>query len=139
MAQSPLVNRFMADLVLLLHFAFVIFAVFGAFLVLLDPSWAWVHIPTVLWSAVVNLANWTCPLTPLENTYRNRMGTSYQGGFIEHYVGSMVYPQGMPRRLELIAGISIILWNAIVYAALITQAAGVMGSGLPSSVPAATR
>ena len=72
----------------------------------------------MLWSAVVNLASWTCPLTPLEKTYRSRAGTSYQGGFIQHYVGSMVYPQGMPRRMELIAGISIIVWNGIVYAAL---------------------
>jgi hypothetical protein len=119
MAQSPLVNRLMADLVLLAHFAFVLFAVFGAFLLLVDTSWAWVHIPAVVWSSVVNLASGTCPLTPLENRYRSRMGASYEGGFIQHYVRSMVYPRGMPRRLELTAGISIIVWNSIVYAALV--------------------
>jgi hypothetical protein len=120
MAQSPLLNRLMADVVLLAHFAFVLFAVFGAFLVLVDSSWAWVHIPAVVWSSVVNLASGTCPLTPLENRYRSRMGASYEGGFIQHYVRSVVYPGGMPRRLELIAGISIVVWNGIVYAVLVS-------------------
>ena len=120
MARLSVANRLMADLVLLFHFAFVLFAVFGAFLLLVDPFWAWVHVPAVLWSAVVNLASWTCPLTPLENTFRDRSGAAYQGGFIEHYVGSMVYPQGMPRRMELIAGVSITIWNAVLYAALVS-------------------
>ena len=37
MTQRSIVDRLMADLVLLLHFAFVLFAVFGAFLAVLDP------------------------------------------------------------------------------------------------------
>jgi len=54
--------------------------------------------------SVVNLASWTCPLTPIEQGCRRRVGASYEGGSIRHYVGSVVCPAGMPRRLELIAG-----------------------------------
>lgn len=116
--MSRTMNRLAADAVLLLHFAFVLFAVFGGLLVLVSSTWAWLHVPAVLWSSVVNLASWTCPLTPIEQGYRKRVGQSYEGGFIQHYVGSLVYPGGMPRRLELVAGASILIWNALVYAGL---------------------
>ena len=113
-----------ADLVLLLHFLFAAFAVFGGVLVAYNFAWSWVHIPTVFWSSVVNLMGWTCPLTPLENALRIRAGQSgYSGGFIRHYVGRAVFPRGMPRRLALVAGISIVLGNALVYAGILAWAA----------------
>lgn len=114
-------NRLAADSVLLLHFAFVLFAVLGGLLVILSSAWVWLHVPAVLWSSLVNLASWTCPLTPVEQRWRKRVGETYEGGFIQHYVGSLVYPGGMPRRLELIAGISIVVWNVVLYAALLVS------------------
>jgi hypothetical protein len=110
---------FAAGVVLLAHFLFVVLAVFGGLAVLVDARWALLHVPVVAWSSVVNLAGWTCPLTPLEKRLRiaaNRSG--YEGGFIAHYIGPLVYPGGMPRRLELVAGVSIVVWNAVVYAAI---------------------
>jgi hypothetical protein len=112
-------NRFAANAVLLVHFAFVLFAVFGALLAFINSRWMWVHVPVVLWSSVVNLASWTCPLTPLENAYRRAAGEGFEGGFIQHYVGSLVYPKGMPRRLELIAGVSVLVGNVVLYAAVL--------------------
>ena len=61
---TGMLYRLAADLVLLSHFLFAAFAVFGGFLAFYNPAWAWVHIPVVLWSSVVNLMSWTCPLTP---------------------------------------------------------------------------
>jgi hypothetical protein len=117
-AGAP-VLRLAGSHILALHFLWVAFAVFGGLLLLLDWRWAWLHLPAVAWSSIVNLAGWTCPLTPLEKTLRARDGqAAYAGGFIEHYLGSLVYPLGMPRRMELIAGISIVVWNLIVYAAI---------------------
>lgn len=108
--------RLGADLVLFAHFLFAAFAVFGGVLVYFDYTWAWVHIPVVLWSSVVNLMSWTCPLTPIENAFRTRAGQlGYAGGFVQHYIGPVVYPRGMPRQLELIAGVSIVAGNALVY------------------------
>lgn len=99
------------------HLLFVLLAVFGGFALLIDARWAWLHLPVVVWSSVVNLAGWTCPLTPLENRFRAAARqTGYEGGFVEHYFGPLIYPQGMPRRLELVAGVSILLWNTVVYA-----------------------
>lgn len=74
------------------------------------------HLPVVAWSSIVNLANWTCPLTPLEKSLRERAGQeAFEGGWIQHYLEPLVRPLGMPRRLELVAGISILVWNAIAY------------------------
>ena len=108
--------RIGADLVLLAHFIFAAFAVFGGLLAFHNSAWPWLHIPVVLWSSVVNLMSWTCPLTPLENALRIRAGrVGYSGGFIQHYIGRAVYPRGMPRQLELVAGISIVVGNALLY------------------------
>lgn len=113
-------SRVGADVVLLSHFAFVAFAVAGGVLFYFDRKWAWLHVPVVLWSSIVNLASWTCPLTPLEKSLRAQAGRSgYSGGFVEHYVGQIVYPRGMPRQMELVAGLSIVAWNAFVYACLL--------------------
>ena len=111
-----MLSRLAADLVLLSHFAFVLFAVFGAFLSLLNPVWAWIHIPAVLWSSIVNLKSWTCPLTPVEKALRAESGQAgYEGGCVQHYVGRLVYPRGMPRQMELIAGVSVIAANVLFY------------------------
>jgi hypothetical protein len=60
--------------------------------------------------------SWTCPLTPIENALRIRAGQAgYTGGFIQHYIGRAVYPRGMPRQMELVAGISIVVGNALLY------------------------
>lgn len=113
---NGMIRRVAANLVLLAHFGFVVLAVFGAFGVLVDPRWSWVHVPIVAWSSIVNLAGWTCPLTPLENRLRiAAYGSAYQGGFVHHYIGPLVYPRGMPRQMERVAGVSIVLWNACVY------------------------
>ena len=109
----------LADIVLAAHFLFALFAVLGAFLVLLDWRIALLHVPAVVWSSVVNLANWTCPLTPLEKSFRSRAGQeTYEGGWIQHYLEPLVRPLGMPRRLELVAGVSIVVWNLLVYGAI---------------------
>ena len=111
-----MLDRIAADLVLIAHFLFAGFAVLGGILFYWSSAWVWIHLPVVVWSAIVNLMSWTCPLTPVEKRLRARAGQSgYAGGFVEHYVGRLVYPRGMPRELELVAGISITVWNALVY------------------------
>jgi hypothetical protein len=122
--------RIAADSVLLAHFLFAAFAVFGGVLVATDFAWAWLHVPVVLWSALVNLKGWTCPLTPLEQRLRRLAGQAgYSGDFIQHYVGQIVYPGGMPRRLELLAGVSVLAGNAVVYAVLALMTQGSSGHG----------
>jgi hypothetical protein len=115
-------SHVLASVILLLHFAFVVFAVFGGFLVLCRRWVAWIHLPAVLWSSAVNLAGWVCPLTPLENRFRMAAGQAgYTDGFVEHYVAALVYPAGMTRTVALTAGISVVVWNVAVYAWVIAR------------------
>lgn len=108
--------RLLANLILVFHFAFVAFSVLGGFLVLWKRWITWLHVPSVLWSSLVNLFSHVCPLTPLENRFRRLAGQAgYEGGFVQHYIAPLVYPGGMPRRLELVAGFSVLIWNAFVY------------------------
>jgi hypothetical protein len=110
----------LADLVLLLHFAFILFAVVGGMLVLHWRWLVWLHIPTVFWASMINIAHWPCPLTPLETALRHRAGEiAYQGGFIDHYVGPVVYPGGMSRETVIIISVGVFAWNALVYAYIV--------------------
>ena len=112
--------RILADLVLGFHFAFIVFAVLGGFLVLWKPRIAWLHVSSVVWSAFVNLFSQVCPLTPIENRFRHLAGQAgYEGGFIEHYITRLVYPGVMPERWGLIAGFSVLIWNVLVYTLLV--------------------
>ena len=84
----------MADLIVLLHFAFVVFVVLGGLLALRWPRVVWLHVPAVIWGALVEFTGWICPLTPLENRLRRASGeASYQGDFIAHYILPALYPE----------------------------------------------
>lgn len=123
-------NRLLADLVVVAHFAFVVFAVAGGLAVLWRSWIAWLHVPAALWSGVVNLAGWLCPLTPLENVFRHRAGLAgYEGGFIEHYILPVLYPAGMTRGVALTAGVCVLAWNVIVYAVVIRRLRRRRGAG----------
>jgi len=111
-----------ADLILLLHLAFVLFVIFGGVLVWYRRAFAWLHIPMATWGAVVNIAAWQCPLTPMENHYRMLAGQSgYEGGFVEHYIAPLIYPEGLTSDMGLYVGLAVIVWNALVYGILIVR------------------
>ena len=108
--------RLAADLVLLLHAAFVVFAVLGGLLVVRRRRWAWLHLPAAVWAALIELAGWICPLTPLENYFRRRAGAEgYEGGFIEHYVWPVIYPEGLTREHQLWIGGFVVALNVAIY------------------------
>lgn len=120
-----MLSRILADSVLFLHFAFVIFVIFGGFLVAHKPWIAWLHIPMVLWSSIVNLLGWVCPLTPLENLYRSKAGREgYQGGFIEHYIAPIIYPEGLSYEMGVTVGGFVFIWNILIYTYLIQRHRG---------------
>jgi uncharacterized membrane protein YhhN len=59
-----------ADVLVVLHFAFVLFVVFGGLLALRWPKVAYVHLPVAIYGALIELVGWVCPLTPLEKRLR---------------------------------------------------------------------
>ncbi|HEX8274505.1 MAG TPA: DUF2784 domain-containing protein [Longimicrobiaceae bacterium] len=118
--------RFLADTVLVLHLAFVLFVALGGLLVLRWRRAAWVHLPAAGWGAVVMFTGWICPLTPLENGLRGLGGEAgYRGGFVEHYVVSVLYPSGLTRGIQVALGLGVILVNVAVYWRLLATRRGV--------------
>lgn len=108
--------RLGADLVLLLHLAFVIFVVAGGLLILKWPLIAWVHLPAAAWGAVVEFTGWICPLTPLENTLRVKAGmAAYDSDFVGHYVMPLLYPAQLTRNIQLILGLIVLGVNVALY------------------------
>jgi len=106
----------LADFVLLLHMAFVLFATLGGFLVFKWRRVAWFHIPAALWAALIELVGWVCPLTPLENWLRRQGGeVGYQTGFIERYLLPLIYPAPFSRSLHVVLGLLVMCVNLAIY------------------------
>jgi hypothetical protein len=108
--------RLLADAVLGLHLAFVLFVVLGGPLALRWPRLAWLHLPAAAWGAGIEFTGGVCPLTPLENRLRRLAGQAgYEGGFVEHYVTAALYPDGLTREVQVALGVGVVLLNAAVY------------------------
>ena len=108
--------RVLADLVLAVHGLFVAFVVFGGLLALWKRWIAYLHLPALAWGALVIGMGWICPLTPLEVSLRQQAGQQgYGGGFIEHYVLALIYPEGITRATQIVLATLLIVGNIIVY------------------------
>jgi hypothetical protein len=58
-----------------------------------------------------------CPLTPIENHWRRLAGAQgYPGDFIEHYVVSLLYPDGLTRQVQVVLGVLVLAFNVAIYA-----------------------
>ena len=105
-----------ADLLVLLHLAFILFVLLGGLLVLRWRRLMWMHLPVVAWGAAIEFVGWVCPLTPLENRLRAAAGDAgYGGGFIEHYLIPLIYPADLTRELQWLLGAVVLVVNAVVY------------------------
>lgn len=120
--MEPAVLRLAADAVVALHFAFVLFVVFGALLVLRWPRLVWLHVPCAIWGAAIEFTGGICPLTPLENHLRYLAGEKgYAGGFIERYITALMYPEGLTREVQYALGAGVLLLNLAIYAYILRR------------------
>jgi len=111
-----MVYRVFADLVLLSHLGFIVFALFGGLLALRWRRVPWIHLPAAIWGASIEFFGWICPLTPLEDSLRRASGSAgYTGGFIEHYLIPIIYPAELTREVQLILGCVVVVLNLAVY------------------------
>lgn len=114
--------RLVADFLLLMHLGFILFVVAGGLLCFRQPRWAWLHLPAVSWGVWVELAGWVCPLTPLENHFRLLgAGKGYTGGFIEHYLVSLLYPDQLTAALQWTLGFLALGINLLVYGMVLSK------------------
>jgi hypothetical protein len=109
----------LANGVLVLHATFVVFVLLGGMLTLKWRMLPWLHLPSVLWVILIEVNGWICPLTPLENRFREAAGVrGYSGGFIEHYLLPLVYPPGLTPGLQalfasIVAGVNIAVYGLL--------------------------
>lgn len=114
----------LADAVLLIHAAFVAWAVLGVLAVWRWPRLAALHLPALAWAIWIEASGRVCPLTPLEVSLRREAGESgYTGGFIDHYVGRILYPAGLTREAQWTMAGLLIAVNVVVYGLLVLRAA----------------
>ncbi len=107
----------LAELVVALHFAFIVFVVAGGVLSLRWPRAAWAHLPAAAWGAAVEWFGWVCPLTPWENQLRNMGdGGLYQGDFLARYLGPIIYPDALTREVQMLLGVCVVAANVAIYA-----------------------
>ena len=106
----------LATLIVLVHFAFILFVMFGG-LLMLRWRWApWLHLPAAAWGAFIEFTGRICPLTPLENRLRRLAGGGdYVGDFIDHYLVRIIYPTGLTQEMQVALGAAAILLNFAIY------------------------
>ena len=106
-----------ANLTLIVHFAFILFVVFGALLFFVATKIIFIHFPALIWGSYIELTNSICPLTYLENWFLHKANlTTYSEGFIQNYLVSIVYPVSLTKDLQIYLGIALIVINIVFYA-----------------------
>lgn len=110
-------SLFLADLLVLLHLAFVAFVVGGGFLLVRWPRLVWLHLPAAAWGAWIEFSAGICPLTPLENRLRATGGAGvYQGDFVDRYLLPLLYPEHLTAPTQLVLGGFVVAVNMLAYA-----------------------
>ena len=106
-----------ANLILIVHFIFILFVVFGALLFFASSKIIFIHIPAFIWGSYITLTNSICPLTYLENWFLHKANlTIYSEGFIQNYLMPIVYPASLTKDLQIYLGIALIVINIVFYA-----------------------
>lgn len=107
-----MVYRILAEFVVAVHFVFILWVTLGWIAVRFRHWLIWLHLPAAIWGVAIELLDWACPLTPLEQQLRHWAGAEgYEGGFIEHYLRAIIYPEGMHREVEILLGVAVFVVN----------------------------
>ncbi len=106
----------LADWVVLIHFVFVLFSVFGALLLIRWRKIILLHLPAAAWAVWIEFSGKICPLTPLENWLRLKGGENvYSGDFVGHYLLPLIYPSNLTREIQIILGVIVAGMNMAIY------------------------
>lgn len=89
-----MIYKLFAHFTILLHFLWILFLIFGVFFALRRPKIAFFHLGGLLFSLVLNIFGWYCPLTYLENYLRRiyDVKSAYSGPFTATYLERIIYP-----------------------------------------------
>jgi hypothetical protein len=110
------VDLALAAVMLTLHLGWILWVILGAVWTRGRRLLTGFHIGSLLWGVVVEIGPWPCPLTMAEQFFEMKAGaSSYQGGFLVHYLDLVVYP-GLPGWLLTVAGVAVCAANLAIYA-----------------------
>jgi len=111
-----LLYAILADVVVGLHFVFVLFVSLGVGAVWKWQRLVWIHVPAVMWGIMVEASGATCPLTWVEQWLRQRAGTAGPAfDFVAFYILPILYPEGLIREMQLALAALLLLVNATGY------------------------
>jgi hypothetical protein len=108
--------KILADIVVLMHLSWILFLVFGALLGIKNRGVRIVHISGLVFSVIIQVFSWYCPLTYLEVWLRSKHdpALSYTGSFIVHYMEKIIYIE-LPGRLIFFLSILLCGINSWLY------------------------
>jgi hypothetical protein len=105
----------LADVVVVVHMAFLIYVAFGGFLAIGRPWLLLPHLVTVLWGVLGAGARLGCPLTQWEKDLRRAAGEpAYPDSFIGYYLEGGLFPEGVRPVLWTVAAIGILTSYVLV-------------------------
>jgi len=108
--------QFLADLVVIIHFLFIVFGLLGGLLVLWRKWIVLLHLPAAVWMVGIAFLCWICPLTYLEDQLRSMGGmTGYKGEFVEYYLIPLIYPYGLTHEIQIVLGMGALGINVLIY------------------------
>ena len=108
-----MIYRLLADLVIIVHAALLVFFVIGGFLAWRWFKLIWGTIAIALWNLAIVVFDYGCPVTAAEKALRRRGGEPvYEGGFIGHYLDGRLWPEGATPTAEKV-GFAILLISYI--------------------------
>ena len=111
-----------AELTLVIHFIFIVFVGFGAFIYFINSKLLYIHFLSLIWGCYAVLTKTICPLTYLENWFLKKAGVDiYSDGFIQQYIFSIVYPTPLSDGARLFLIIFIICTNMFFYLIIIKR------------------
>jgi hypothetical protein len=109
-SDRPMIDRVLAEAVVVVHLAFIAFVAIGGLLAWRWPKLLWAHVPAVVWSAGIVTIGYSCPLTTLEDDLRSRAGEHvYPGGFVARHLDNVVYPDRFKAFARLVVGLLVII------------------------------
>ncbi|HEX9022617.1 MAG TPA: DUF2784 domain-containing protein [Geobacteraceae bacterium] len=106
----------LADGVVLFHFLWILFLIFGGVWGRRCRTVRVLHIPAVAFAFIVEVCDWYCPLTHLEVWLRERQSPAggYAGSFIAHYLEKVIYIQ-LPRWVIVLLAVLLVAGNLLLY------------------------
>ncbi|WP_367134149.1 DUF2784 domain-containing protein [Saccharothrix sp. HUAS TT1] len=104
-----MVARALAELVMVVHYAVLVFLLVGGFLAWRWPRVLYFHLAMATWGLLVVLFPISCPLTWLENEFRAAAGQPRMTtGFIDTHIDGVLYPDSAAGLVQVLVAVVVV-------------------------------